>query len=116
MASIDDVFGSLKNQVVAINSQTSATNTLAGTNNTGEIAASSTTLVKSGAVWVATVSVIVGGSASGYLYNTNSTATLTGNRIYVIPTVVGVYQVQIPCNKGLVVVPGTGQTVSVGYT
>jgi hypothetical protein len=113
MASIDDVFGALKNQVLAVNTQTSAGNTLAGTNNTREISAGS--LVKSGTTWVATVSVIVGGS-SGYIYDTNSSSKLTGNRVYVLPTVVGVYQVQIPCNNGLYVAPGSGQVVAIGYT
>jgi hypothetical protein len=113
MASLDDLLTAQKNAVVAFNGGTSDSQNKAGTTNTREISAQ--TLVKTSAGWVATVSVITGGSA-GYLYDTNAVSKLTGNKFYKIPTTEGVYQIQMPYNVGLVVAPGSGQVVAIGYS
>ena len=114
MASLDDLLTAQKNAVVAFNGGTSDSQNKAGTTNTREISAQ--TLVKTTAGWVATVSVVTAGSAVGYLYDTNATSKLTGNKFYTIPNTVGVYQIQMPYNVGLVAVPGSGQVVAIGYS
>jgi hypothetical protein len=114
MASLDDILTTQKNGVVAINSYVNALNILAGVNNSKEVSASK--VIKSSSGWLATVSVIVAGSTQGYLYDTNSTTTTTGNRIYAVPNTVGTYQVQVPFATGLTFVPGTSSVISVGYS
>mgnify|MGYP006266555677 CR=1 FL=1 len=116
MASLDDILTTQKNGVVAINSINNATLIHAGTYNSKEIAAATTQVIKTTAGWLANVSVIVAGSTQGYLYDTNSGSTLTGNRIYAIPNTLGVYQIQVPFATGLTIVTGTGSVVSVTYS
>lgn len=74
------------------------------------------TLVQAGVGRVAKVSVIVAGSAVGTVNDVATTgAAAVANQIMVIPNTVGVYDLDWPLGLGLVVVPGTGQTVAVSY-
>ena len=114
MASTDDLLTAQKNLVQAVNGLTSLKSTLAGSIQTKELAV--TTQVKSSSGWLATISVIVAGSSTGTVYDTNAVSNLTGNRIYIIPMTVGIYTLQVPFNSGLVVVPGSGMVYSVTYS
>jgi hypothetical protein len=114
MASLDDILTTQKNGVQAINLYTNYLSKYAGSYSTKELSAS--IVVKSSSGWVATVSVLDIGTTQGFLYDTNSTSTTSGNRIYAVPNVLGVYQVQIPFATGLVFVPGTSSVVSIGYS
>jgi len=114
MASLDDQLTATKNGVIAINSYVSNISIRAGSYSTKEI--STSTVVKSTAGWLATVSVIVAGSTQGYIYDTNSTSTTSGNRIYAVPNTIGIYQIQIPFATGLTFVPGTSSVISIGYS
>ena len=123
MASLDDILTTQKNGVQAINGFTNATNTLAGTNSTMEIGSASgtvTQVIKTTGGWLATVSVIVQGSTTGYFYDANNStaANLVGTRICAIPSSLtpAVYQIQIAFANGLVLVTGTNSIVSIGYT
>jgi hypothetical protein len=121
MASLDDILTTQKNGVQAINAYVNALNLHAGTNNTKEIgvnASTATQVIKTAGGWLATISVIAAGSTTGYIYDTNSSNNLTGNRIYAIPSslAIGIYQIQIPFATGLVLVTGTSSIVSIGYT
>lgn len=119
MASLDDILTTQKNGVVAINAYVTAINRLAGTNNSKGILAATTTVVKNGSGWLATLSVIAAGSTTGYIYDTNNVSQLTdSNKIYAIPASlgIGIYQIQVPFATGLTVVTGTGSIVSIGYT
>lgn len=62
------------------------------------------------------VNVLVAGSAPG---SVNDSATIAGaaaaNQIFVIPNTVGSYLIDWPCFAGMVVTPGTGQTIAVCY-
>lgn len=61
------------------------------------------------------VSIIVAGSGNGAIYdNTDLTSTL--RQIYVIPNTLGLLFVNMPVGYGIVVVPGTGQTVAVSWS
>lgn len=67
-------------------------------------------------VRLARISVIVAGTTTGAAYDSASTgADAAGNEVFVIPNTVGVYDIDWPCLTGLVVVPGTGQTVAVTW-
>ena len=74
------------------------------------------TQVKTGEGRVASVSVLVAGSGEG---GVNDSATTGGagitNQLAVIPATVGVYEIDFPFTAGLVITPGTGQTVAVSY-
>lgn len=62
------------------------------------------------------VVVLVAGSAAGAVYDSNSTSGNTAaNQVASIPNVVGSYLIDFPCAQGIVVVPGTGQTLAVSY-
>lgn len=75
------------------------------------------TVVKAVAGRVARISVIVAGSAVGSVNNAITTgAAATSNQIFVIPDTVGSYIIDMWCTAGIVVVPGTGQTLAVSYT
>jgi hypothetical protein len=121
MASLDDLLSAQKNGVVALNSIANYDGLRTGyfgNNNTKEIAAATTKVIKTSSGWLATISVIAAGSTTGYIYDTNNASLLTGNRIYAIPSTlaIGIYQIQIPFATGLTIVTGTGSIVSLTYT
>jgi hypothetical protein len=65
---------------------------------------------------VCRVSVNVAGSTAGLIYDSATIAGVSAaNLIATIPAVVGAYLVDFPLLNGLVVVPGTGQTLAVTY-
>ncbi|CAJ0705855.1 hypothetical protein R11007_04707 [Ralstonia holmesii] len=74
------------------------------------------TPVKTVAGRIVRVQVLVAGSAAGAVYDgTGVTGNTVANQVFVIPNTVGSYLVDHPCVNGVVVVPGTGQTVAVTY-
>jgi|ERR1700722_890106 len=114
-ASTSDVLTAIKNIVTAL--ATAAQNYL---NVQGLINAAgivTPTVVSSKAGRIAEVSVITAGSATGFIYDAVS-LTDTTKPIYVIPTAVSdqPYVVNFPLSFGLVVVPGSGQKVTVSYS
>lgn len=113
MASLSDILTTAKNVVTAISNVSQTYLNVQGAQNSGTL--TSATLVKLGASRVAMVSVIVAGSATGRIYDTNS-ASSTSNPVYVIPNTVGVTFVNMPVGIGLVVAPGTGQSVTISYS
>lgn len=113
MADLSTAITVLQNIVTAINN---ASQTYLNVNGvTAQQAIAGTVLLKSGAGRVATVSITTAGSAAGTIYDTNSAANLI-NPIYAIPNTVGVFVINLPVSLGIVVVPGSGQVVTVGYT
>jgi hypothetical protein len=65
---------------------------------------------------LARVSVLVAGSTAGSVNDALSIATAAAaNQVFVIPNTVGVYAIDFPILSGIVVTPGTGQTVAVSY-
>jgi hypothetical protein len=113
MASLDDLFATAKNIVTAINGAAQTYLTVNGTTNAAGLTAA--TVVKASAGRICSVSVIDGGSAVGVIYDATST-TATARPIYTIPMTAGVYPVNIAALYGIVVVPGTSQVVSVGFS
>ncbi len=75
------------------------------------------TLVKATPGTLYRVSVTVAGSAAGSAYDFGATTGQgAANLIAAIPNTVGVIELVFPCNTGILIVPGTGQTVSVSYS
>lgn len=76
------------------------------------------TVIKATAGRVYTVSVLVAGSTTGAVYdNTATTGNTAANQIGTIPDTVGQYAFNgFPTSSGIVVVPGTGQTLAVSWS
>jgi hypothetical protein len=62
------------------------------------------------------VSVVVAGSAAGTVNDNNlTTGNAAANTVAPLPTTVGTITLDWPCVTGIVVVPGTGQTIAISY-
>lgn len=122
MANLDDVVTVQKNGVVAINALTDALaafkaiyESFVGTDTFLGISESS--LLSQGSGRLVNIVVAVAGSAAGTAHDAASVLdAATDNVIMVIPATVGIYQVNVPFSSGLVIQPGTGQTISVTYS
>lgn len=113
MASLGDILTAAKNIVTAINGAAQTYLSVNGLLTAEGI--TSTTLVQAGQGRVATVSIVVGGSVNGTIYDC-STIALLKNPIYTIPDTIGIVFVNLPVSLGIVVVPGSGQTISISYS
>jgi hypothetical protein len=115
MASLDDILTTQKNAVVALNNVFQALNTLNPTTTSSTV--TSSTLVIAGRGRLISFSVVVAGSASGLIYNAGTpTGGAAANALVATPTTIGVYNVNMIFTDGLVVTPGTGQSINVTYS
>lgn len=112
-ASLADILTAAKNIVTALNGQTRQEMMAAGMQTASGLTAA--TLVSSNPGFVVSVSVLVAGSTKGTVYDATA-ATSTSNPLFAIPDTVGLYPIGMPLANGLVVAPGTGQTVTVNYS
>ena len=114
MASPDDILTTLKNVVVAINGWTQATLFTAGQSSFFGI--TSPTLVKSGQGKIVSIIVTATGSTTGAVYDATNTSTI-GKPLYIITnSATGVQTINAPYKFGLVIVPGTSQTLAGVYS
>lgn len=113
MSSLSDLLTAAKNVVTAINDLAQSYLAVQGIRTAQTLTAA--TVVKGTSGRVAFISVTVAGSATGTVYDCNFT-TSPMRPIFVIPNNVGIVTVNFPTTYGIVVVPGTGQTVSVSYS
>jgi len=115
MASLDDILTAQKNGVVAINGNTSALLRVQGAYTSATV--TTDTLVASGRGYLVSWTVVVGGSAAGSVYNSNSTSSLlAGQKLCPIGTTAGVFPAGLVFTNGIVVSPGTGQSINVTYS
>jgi len=112
-ASTSDVLSAIKNIVTALANATQTYLNVNGTLNAANI--STPTVVKTSAGRIAEVSVLTAGTAPGIIYD-GATLTATTKPLGVIPNMVGIFTVNLATSFGLLVVPGTGQVVTVGYS
>jgi hypothetical protein len=112
-ASTSDILSAIKNIVSAINAETQAFMAVNGLVNASAIGTA--TVVKTSAGRIATVSVTLAGTSPGTIYD-GATLTAMTKPIGVIPNTTGVLKVNLPVSFGLLVVPGAGQVVTVGYS
>lgn len=113
MTSLTDILTTSKNIVTALNQLGQTYLQVEGAKLASGITAA--TLVQTGQGRVARVSVVVAGSAAGAVYDATD-ASATTNQIAVLPTTVGVIEINLPVNNGIVVAPGTGQTIAISYS
>jgi len=75
------------------------------------------TVIKASAGTIGSISVLVAGSAPGAVHDCATTgAAAAGNKVAVIADAVGVTALNWPATAGIVVVPGTGQTIAVSFS
>jgi hypothetical protein len=115
MASLDDVVTTSKNIVIALNNNAQTNLSIQGTKTA--VSLTSTKSVSNTSGRLVNVVVLVAGSTAGGIYDASSVAAAgTTNKIYVIPNTVGLYVVNLPIVNGIVVEPGSGQTVTISYS
>jgi hypothetical protein len=115
MASLDDILTTQKNGVVAINNVFQALAVLNPTTTSSTV--TSSTLIITGSGRLLSFSVVVAGSANGLIYNTGTpSGGSASNALVATPTTVGVYPVNMVFTGGLVIAPGTGQSINVTYS
>jgi len=112
-ASLDDILTAAKNLVQVTNAQTANDTNLNGALDFWNL--TSATVVKASAGRIVRISVLVAGSAVGTVYDATS-ITDTSRPLYKIAITQGIQIVNLPCQYGIVVVPGTGQTVSGSFS
>ena len=112
-ASLDDILTASKNIASALNQLGQTYLTVEGSKSYTNI--TTATLVQSGQGRIARVIVVVAGSSTGSIYDAAS-VTATNDKLLTIPTTIGVGEANIPVNNGIVVAPGTGQTVAIVYS
>ena len=113
-ASLDDLLTAQKNGVVAINNLGQTTVRGMGTLTSATVTTS--TLVFTGPGYLVNFASVVAGTASGLVYDFASiTSPLAANALCATPTTIGVYKAGQTFVNGLVIVPGTGQSINVTY-
>lgn len=116
-ASTSDVLSAIKNIVLAL--ATAAQNYLNVQGAKNAAAISTPTVIKTSAGRIASVSIIVAGSGTGLIYD-GATLSAATKPLWIIPEAAKSngepYVVNLPVSFGLLVVPGTGQTVTVSYS
>ena len=112
-ASLTDILTVAKSLAIAINSLAQTYLNVQGAQNFAGITAA--TVIKPSSGRVAVISVTVAGSAPGMVYDAAATGVTT-KPLCVIPNTVGPFLVNMPTSFGLLVVPGTGQTVSGSFS
>ena len=113
MAALDDLLTATKNLVTGINNLTQTLLNITGAQTSNNI--SKPTVVSTKAGRLCNISVVLAGTTAGTIYDSNSTANVT-KPIYTILNVDGIVIASIPVVNGILVVPGTGQNVSVSYS
>jgi len=114
MASLADILTTQKNGVVAL-SNTGLALTRAQGNATSQTVTGST-LVIDKAGYLVNVCVVVAGSAVGSIHNSSTVAgAAAANELFSVPNTVGMYPLGQVFNSGLVISPGTGQSINVTY-
>jgi hypothetical protein len=115
MASLDDVITVQKNAVIGVNGLNQTMRRAQGSNTS--LTATAQTLVVTGRGYLVAFSVTVAGTASGTVSNAQSAALVTaGNALCAVPNTIGIYPCGLVFTDGLVITPGTGQSMNVTYS
>jgi hypothetical protein len=113
MASLSDLLTTAKNIASAINGVAQTYVFVQGAQIRQNITAA--TVVRAGQGRLATVSVTTAGSVHGVIYD-SADASITTRPIYHIDKVENVVFANLPVVYGILVVPGSGQAVTVSYS
>jgi hypothetical protein len=115
--SLSDLLTAAKNLVVALNNAADAYLSVNGKSTLEAI--TTPTVVKSTAGRIVSVSIITQGSSTGMIYDSNAVGVTTAP-LWVIPEAAASggepYVINMATNSGILVVPGTGQSVTVNWS
>jgi hypothetical protein len=114
LASIDDILTVLKNVVVAINGWNTTDRRNAGT--ATSVTVTTATVIATGSGRLVNVAVIVAGTTPGFVYNATTTSVTASQALAAAPNTIGSYANGSNYTVGLVVVPGTGQSLNITYS
>lgn len=115
MASLDDVITVQKNAVVGVNGLNQTIRRAQGSNTSLTVTAQTQIVVGRG--YLVSFSVVVAGTTSGKISNAQTTSLVAApNALCATPDTIGVYPCGLVFTDGLVVTPGTGQSVNVTYS
>lgn len=113
MASISDILSSSQNIVKALSNL--GTTLLRVQGNQVDTAISAPKVVSSEQGRLVRISVTTAGSAAGIAYDATAVG-ITTSPVVVIPNTLGIIDVNMPVDNGIVISPGTGQVVTVSYS
>ena len=113
-ASLSDILTTQKNGVVGVNGIAQASLRALGTITSQTITAE--TVVFTGIGYLVNVSVVVAGTATGKISNASAASPDAGAALCAVPTTIGVFKIGQVFTAGLVVTPGTGQSINVTYS
>lgn len=115
MATLDDVVTVQKNGVIGVNNINKLIVYTLGQVTSHTV--TTTTLIVTGAGHVVNISVVVPGTTNGFIYDANTTGSATAtNCLAAVPTTIGVFQCSQKFDDGIVIVPGSGQSINVTYS
>lgn len=116
-ASLSDILTTAQNIVKAINALSQNYLNVQGIANFSNISAP--TVIKPSPGRICRISITTAGSATGTVYD-GATGAATSKPLWIIPMAAASngepYEVQLPASFGLLIVPGTGQTVAGSYS
>ena len=111
-SSLSDLLTAVKNLVNAVANLNQAYSNVNGISTAEGLTQS--TVVKTSAGRICSVSVVVAGTAPGMAYDS---ANQTPNSpLFVIPNQTGVFYVNMPTDSGILIVPGAGQKVTISWS
>lgn len=113
MASLDDIVTVQKNGVTALNNINQTNPKTVG--QLTSVTVTAATVIVSGSGRLVNFSVVVAGAA-GTIYNANALSPAASAALAAVPAVVGIYPAGLFFTNGLVVSPGSGQSVNVTYS
>lgn len=115
--SLDDIFTTAQNIASGLFNLATAWGKVAGTITSLTVDDTADVLITAGTGRLVNMSVIEGGSGTGLIYNSSVvTSLLDSARLALVPTVEGVYQINVLYTAGLVISPGTGQILNITYS
>jgi hypothetical protein len=113
-ASLDDILTAQKNGVIALNAIQQSLASEVATITTA--VATSSTFIVAGKGRLLRYSNTVAGTTVGFIYNSSTpTGGAASNALVACPNTIGVYEVNVVFDAGLVIAPGTGQSINVTY-
>ena len=114
MASLDDLLTAQKNGVVALSAIQQALTAVVPAYTSATVTAS--TLIVAGRGKLLHVSVLVAGSTTGFVYNASTVGSAAAaNALVPVINTIGIYSAGVVFTNGLVVTPGTGQSINITY-
>jgi hypothetical protein len=114
-ASLSDILTTQKNGVVGLSNIQQAYLRPLGAVTSATVTGN--TLVISGSGYLCRFVVLAAGSAVGGIYNASTVASAaSSNQLCVTPETVGIFEAGLVFSDGIVIKPGTGQSINVTYS